>query len=49
VRYTRRGEQLMRLSFFAHWMITLGAAALLLLGAWIVDFIDRYRSHKHSR
>ena len=36
----------MRLDFFTHWMITAGAAALLLLGAWILNLIDRRRSHK---
>jgi hypothetical protein len=49
VRYTRRGKRLMRLDFFAHWMITAGAAALLLLGAWILNIIDRHRSHRRQQ
>ena len=31
----------MRLDFFTHWMITAGAAALLLIVAWILDVVDR--------
>jgi hypothetical protein len=36
----------MHLDFFTHSMITAGAAALLLLGAWILNVIDRHRSHR---
>ena len=37
----------MRLDFFTHWMITAGAAALLLLGAWFLDFVVRSHRRRH--